>query len=360
MDQTPYQQLAARLDALPNGFPPTAEGIELRLLAKLFSPEEAALAARLRMTLETPDQIAARIGGDAQALRQQLKALAKRGLISIGRVESGLGYGLMPFVVGFYETQGPVIDAELAQLFEEYYTTALGPRLAEAPQVHRVLPVNESVPVDIAIEPYESAAEIVNAAAAWGVVDCICRKQKALIGDACEHPIEICMVLSDRPGVFDHSPYVRALTREGALAKLQEAADAGLVHTVGNHQREQQYICNCCTCSCGILRGISELGIANAAARSAFVSHIDADTCTACETCMDYCQFEALALNDAGIMEVNTLRCTGCGQCVVHCPDDAPALTRRPDDEVKPVPATEHDWGEERALARGIRLADVL
>ena len=41
MIDTPYQRLAERLDALPNGFPPTADGVELRLLAKLFTPEEA-------------------------------------------------------------------------------------------------------------------------------------------------------------------------------------------------------------------------------------------------------------------------------------------------------------------------------
>ncbi|MCZ7540040.1 MAG: hypothetical protein M5U29_09030 [Anaerolineae bacterium] len=50
MDWAPYRRLAARLDALPNGFPPTEEGIELRLLAKLYTPEQAALAAELRLT----------------------------------------------------------------------------------------------------------------------------------------------------------------------------------------------------------------------------------------------------------------------------------------------------------------------
>ncbi len=166
-------------------------------------------------------------------------------------------------------------------------------------------------------------------------------------------------MLSDRPNVFDRSPHVRALTQEEALGKLQEAADAGLVHTLGNHQREQQYICNCCTCSCGILRSISEMGIANAAARSAFVSVIDEDTCTACEICLEYCQFDALALNDAGIMSVEAMRCTGCGLCVVHCPDDAPHLVRRPEDEIKPVPVTEHEWEEKRAAARGVNLDEV-
>ena len=60
MDNTPYLELAARLDELPQGFPSTEDAAELRLLARLFTPEEAALAARLRLTLETPAEIAAR------------------------------------------------------------------------------------------------------------------------------------------------------------------------------------------------------------------------------------------------------------------------------------------------------------
>ena len=58
MDNTHYRALAARLDELPNGFPPTEDGAELRLLARLFSAEEAALVAQLRLTRETPAQIA--------------------------------------------------------------------------------------------------------------------------------------------------------------------------------------------------------------------------------------------------------------------------------------------------------------
>ena len=45
MNENPYKSLAERLDALPNGFPPTADGAELRLLVYLYTPEQAALAA---------------------------------------------------------------------------------------------------------------------------------------------------------------------------------------------------------------------------------------------------------------------------------------------------------------------------
>lgn len=47
-----YKRLAERLDCLPNGFPPTDDGTELKLLARLFTPEEAELASQLRLILE--------------------------------------------------------------------------------------------------------------------------------------------------------------------------------------------------------------------------------------------------------------------------------------------------------------------
>ena len=116
-----YRTLAERLNALPNGFPPTSSGVELRLLARLFTPEEAALASELRLTLETRDEIAARTGRDPRALLGQLIGMAKRGLIKARRIPTGWGFGLLPFVVGIYEMQGPTIDSELARLFEDYY-----------------------------------------------------------------------------------------------------------------------------------------------------------------------------------------------------------------------------------------------
>lgn len=358
MTADPYQLLAQRLDSLPNGFPPTEDGSELRLLACLFAPEEAALAAQLRLTKESPEQIAARTGGDLEQIGQMLKSMARRGLIAAGRTEAGLGFGLLPFVVGIYEMQIGHIDAELARLFEDYYHKAFGGILSVAPPVHRVIPVGESVKVGLEIRPYDSAAEIVANARAWGVLDCICRVQKALIGEACEHPVDVCMALSSKPGAFDHSPVVRALTQEQALETLQRAAQAGLVHSVSNNQRDTWYICNCCTCSCGVLRGLKELGIANVVVRSPFVNQVDEDRCLACGDCLEACQFGALSLGTTA--QVDAYRCTGCGVCVLTCPEGALGLVQRPEAEVPAVPETEMDWMRQRAAARGIDLGQVL
>jgi Na+-translocating ferredoxin:NAD+ oxidoreductase subunit B len=357
-DITPYQKLAKRLDTLPNGFPPTPDGSELRLLAKLYSPEEAEIASQLRLTLETPKQIAARIGGEEHSLRKQLKEMSLRGLIAAGKAQGGLGFGLMPFVVGVYEMQFASMDEELAELFESYYYQAFRKMLEMQPPIHRVIPVNQSIPFGIEVQPFESAAKIIASNKSWGVLDCICRKQKMLIGQPCQHPLDVCMAMSTIPGAFDHSPTIRALTQDEALQVLRRAAEAGLVHSVSNNQDGLWYICNCCTCSCGILRGMSELGLAGVVARSAFVNTVDSQLCVLCGDCIERCQFNALSMEET--LNIDTRRCTGCGVCVLTCQEGALQLVLRPETEITPPPVRDIDWMKARARSRELDLDEVL
>ncbi len=354
----PYKQLAERLDSLPNGFPPTDDGAELRLLAKIFTPEEAELASQLRVWRETAEQIATKLGRDQPSTRQLLKLMARKGLISAGKAEGGLGYGLLPFVVGIYENQIGNLDKELASLFEDYYQRSFAQMMAVRPQIHRVVPVGESIKMNMQVAPYESAAGIIEHAQSWGVIDCICRKQTALIGRPCKHPVDVCMIFSDTPGAFETTSDLKALTKEEAYAVLRRADEAGLVHSVSNNQRGNWYICNCCTCSCGILRGMAEMGIANVVASSAFVNTVDEEQCTACGLCVDSCQFDAISMD--GVAKVNRTKCVGCGVCVNACEDKALILVRRPEEEIKPVPVNLYEWGSQRAADRGIDLSSIL
>ncbi len=357
MDGSPYARLAARLNELPNGFPP-ADGIELRLLAKLFTPEEAELAAGLRLTLETPAEIAQRLGGDPQALRQQLKGMVARGLITAGRAPAGgLGYGLLPFVVGIYEMQAGRLDAELAQLFEAYYQRSFRQSFQQQPPLHRVIPINQSIRQNLEVHPYESAVGIIMNAKSWGVTDCICRKQQALLGHSCEHPLDVCMVFSETPGFFEQKQNIRSLTQTQALATLQRAAEAGLVHSTSNSQQGLWYLCNCCTCACGFLRSLSQLGVANVIARSAFACQVDEDLCSGCRDCEDSCSFSALTVDY--VAQVDATRCAGCGVCNLACSQGALSLRRRSEEEILAPPRTEEDWRQLRAEARGIDLAAV-
>ncbi len=358
MSDDVYRRLALRLDAVPNGFPATESGVELRLLAKLFTPEQATLAAEMRMAYEPAEDIAARAGVDPSAAYRTLKAMAKRGLIYAGRGDAGLAFRLMPFVVGIYEEQLPRLDAELAELFEAYLQESRGSTIYGPTPVHRVIPVSEAVPVDLEIFPYESAAALIDGAKSWGVRDCICRMQKRLIGEGCEHPVQNCLVFAPVEGVFDHSEVDRAITKDEALSILQETEAAGLVHTAGNFRDDHNYICNCCTCSCGILRGVAEFGIQSAVAHSEFRAVVDADACAACGDCLERCQFDALSL-PAYVCIVDNARCVGCGQCVTVCRTGALQMARRPEGERAPLAANRKAWAAHRAQERGISLADV-
>ncbi|UCC60896.1 MAG: 4Fe-4S binding protein [Dehalococcoidia bacterium] len=361
-DDPIYKQLAQRLDTVPNGYPATDSGVELKLLAKLFTPEEAALALKLTLTPESADQIAKRIGGDPQDLEVALSGMAERGLIHEKRRKEGVSYALIPFVVGIYELQLENMDEELARIFEEYYKEGFHKLLDLEPPVQRVIPVEQNVPGDTEVMPYELASELLGEAQSWGVMDCICRKQRKLIGEGCDHPMDVCMIFSRRPGTFDESRTIKAITKEEALEVLKRSEEAGLVHTVGNTQRGVYYVCNCCSCSCAILRGISEYGLLSATAPSSFMASVDEDLCTGCELCLERCQFNAIYVDD-NLCHVDQRRCFGCGLCITTCPDEAISLISRPAAQMPVPPESMPDWMRDRAGLREIdpkQLEDVI
>jgi electron transport complex protein RnfB len=341
-----YRKLAARLDAIPNGFPASASGVELRLLAKIFTPEEAAMAAVMRLMCEPSDAIAARACIEPDATGRLLKEMVRKGLIRAEKDAGQLTFGLLPFVVGIFEEQLPRMDAELAALFEQYYQETRAGITRDSPALHRVIPVGKAIPFDVDIFLYEHAVELLDRAKSWGVRDCICRVQQRLTFA----PVE---------GVFDHSQTTRPISKEQALRILDEAEEAGLVHSAGNYRDQAFYICNCCTCCCGVMRGVAEFGVPTALAHSDFRAAVDEDVCAACGDCVERCQFGALSIPD-DVCTVDYARCVGCGLCAMACSTGALRLERRPEGEVPPPPADLKEWMILRAQGRGISIFDVL
>ncbi|MCX6138222.1 MAG: 4Fe-4S binding protein [Ignavibacteriales bacterium] len=346
-----YRKLAQFLDKLPNRFPATSSGVELRMLAKLFAPEEAALALVMGLSPESFQAIAEHAGCDPKETRDSLKRMAAKGLIDLKKGEGEFLYALRPFVVGFYESQLPRMDTEMAVLFEQYYHETKGGVLRSTPALHRVIPVEKAIPVKINIHPYERATEMIEHAQSWGVRECICRKQQHLLGKDCHHPLETCIVLGPVKNAFDRSKVDRAISKEEALQILQQTEEAGLVHSSGNYRDGHDYICNCCTCCCGIMRGIAEYGIVSAIAHSDFHIAVDEDLCNACEACLSRCQFNALSIPES-VIAADLRRCVGCGLCVLVCPTDALHMERRPSDESSIPPADIAEWRAQRVVGR--------
>jgi H+/Na+-translocating ferredoxin:NAD+ oxidoreductase subunit B len=73
--------LADHLDNLPGGFTPCDTGAEIRLLKRLFTPEDAQLSVHLTLEREDAGAIANRAGISINEAEQRLEQMASKGLI---------------------------------------------------------------------------------------------------------------------------------------------------------------------------------------------------------------------------------------------------------------------------------------
>ena len=238
LNKNVYRKLAQKLDAIPSGFAETESGIQLKLLAKIYTPEEAALASQMRLTPEDSEQISQRTKQEAVATKTMLENMAQKGLIrSVGKGEERK-FCLMPFIVGIYEAQMDRMDEELACLFEKYYKSFAEKVLSQSPALHKVIPVEKSIPVEVQVFPFEQASILLDKAKSFGVLKCICKVQKSLIGEPCKYPEEVCLVFSSAEDAFKDDTTIRILTKEEALQILKETEEAGLIHSSTNIQKD--------------------------------------------------------------------------------------------------------------------------
>ena len=342
-----YKKLARELDKIPEGYPETGSGAELQILARLFTPEQAELACHLKPEPQLAKTVAEKIGWEERRAFVALKGMTKKGLIEAEKGKGGLAFKLIPFIVGFYENQYGRFDEEFAHLVEAYFEEAFHKMMSVTPPIHRIIPLDEVIPVNVEVMPYERATTYIDEANSFGVIPCACRVQKRLIGQGCEHTVENCLLFSSRPNAFKRRDEIRTITKEEALEILADADEEGLVHSTTNVQKGVTYICNCCTCSCAILRGLTQYGYLNAVGSSDFFATVNESLCTGCMACIDRCQFNALEVRD-GVCQVDRSRCYGCGLCVSVCPSWALSLKLKPEAEIQPPPGTESQWREER------------
>ncbi len=84
-----YNTLAEALNKLPNAFPRTKSNVELLLLKKIFSPEEAWLAGQLTIERESIETISKRVGLTIEETKKRLGTMSRRGFVQ-GSESGGL------------------------------------------------------------------------------------------------------------------------------------------------------------------------------------------------------------------------------------------------------------------------------
>ena len=356
MDDAIYESLADALDRLPHGFPRTASKVEIEVLKMMFTPEEARIAAALSEEFEPAAAVAGRLGEAGREVEARLRLMSRKELTQ-SKIHDGTRlFRLNQFIVGGYEAAMARLEGEeahrFAHLIEEYWTSTggLAGIMTPGPALHRVLPSRGALKSEW-ILPYDDVAALLGEARSFVLGDCVCRKQQDLVGTRkCSFPRRACLSFSpvERPAHPD------GVTREEALAFLKEAEEIGLVHTVSNVAAGINYVCNCCSCCCGILRSILEFGLGDSVAHANYSCSINREICAGCGICVDRCQVRAVTM-EGSVVAVDKERCIGCGLCVTTCAAGAARLALKPAGEIVDPPADLGEWSRLRRANRGSR-----
>lgn len=344
-----YERLRKHLDKHAAGAPESPEIMEI--LSTLFTPEEAKIAVATPFRPATAREVAERARVSEEEAKIHLESMADKGLVYAREKDGQWGYALLPIMPGIFEfpyMKGMKDEKlnRLSKLWENYLIGHAEEMGKIGTPFARVIPIGEAVESEPAVLTYEKVYELIERARFVGLAHCACRTAFS----HCDRPLEACMVFDDTCRYLVERGFARYLTKDEMKEKLKEFDKIGLVHTVNNSQDKLQFICNCCTCCCGFLRGLKEFKIPNFLASSGFVPQIDEELCSGCEICVERCQMDAISTVD-GVAHVNEERCIGCGLCVTGCDTEAATLIRS---GKKPeVPETMREMGARILEARG-------
>ena len=310
-----YEELRVRLDGMATGYPVSGSGVELRILKRLFRPEEAELFLHLSPRPERPLEVAGRIGMSAEATAEKLENMAKKGLLFRIRKEDGPRYAAAPYVVGIFEFQVNNMDRDLARDMDEYFESALGRTIQSfKTPVMRSIPINRKIAVKWPVAPYEDALAIIDAQDTIAVAPCICRTCAGYAQKGCGKPVETCFMFGSHAHYYVENGMGRYIDKEEARKILERNDEAGLVIQPFN-SRKVGGMCSCCGDCCGMLRSLKKQPSPAGAVQSNYFARAASDECAGCGTCVERCQMEAVALVEEKAV-IHLDRCIGCGLCV--------------------------------------------
>jgi NAD-dependent dihydropyrimidine dehydrogenase PreA subunit len=339
-----YQDLRKHLDNQAVGFPATKSGAEIRILKRLFTPEEAALAMNLTYrpcsaeefynTVKTGEMTLA----DAEKI---LDGMRDKGAIGHVNKENKRYYFLMPFVVGMYELQLGRLTPEFIGDVTEFFSDrnfGLSLLSTKLPQM-RTIPVQKSIKVEHHVTSYDNAREIINETEGpIAILECICRTMTESTGQPCQMTSrrELCMCFNEWAELAIKQGIGRSVSKDEALEIMLRNEEDGLVLQPSN-DKKVEFICACCGCCCGMLRMQKNLPKPLDFWATNYYAAIDAERCNGCGVCVERCQVNAAGLDgNTGLAVINLDRCIGCGNCVAACPSEAVNLVKKEKETVPP------------------------
>lgn len=339
-----YRRLQRHLDRMPVGFPAAPSGVEIRILKRLFTPEEAEIALELSAIPEPAAVIHRRFGSriELDELRRKLQHMGEKGSILAFPSGGEMRFGKMAFAIGMYERQLKTLTREFELESRQYFDEAFGSAFHTGKTTQlRIVPVNKDVAAQRAVTTYDRIRAHVEASPGpFGTLRCICRHGHDLLEKPCRQTKlrDNCLMIGPAAQWAADSGTGRAVTREQMLALLDQADRDGLVLEPEN-TKSPMFVCCCCGCCCGVLESAKRLPRPVDFFSTNFYAAADGEVCESCGMCETRCQMDAIASVEGKVV-VDRARCIGCALCISTCPSGALRLEavehpKEPPDDTK-------------------------
>jgi Na+-translocating ferredoxin:NAD+ oxidoreductase subunit B len=340
-----YQELRKHLDHQAVGLPATKSGAEIRILKRIFTPEEARLAVHLSYHPQSSTQIYEIIRSSGMSkvdMENMLDSMVQKGGIMYVEKNNVRHYYNMPFVVGILEQQlGRLTPDFLADLEEYQKNRAFGITMltTKVPQM-RTIPVGKSIQVQHHVTTYDNVKELINATEGpIAVQACLCRKISEIHGKKCKQTsrLETCMGFGEWAKEGIRAGVSRGISKDEALEIIKQNEADGLVLQPSNDQKVE-FVCSCCGCCCGMLVALKMLPKVTDYWATNYYAAVNTEICTSCGTCVERCPMNAAKINEKGRSStINLDHCIGCGNCVATCPSGALSLVKREKETIPPI-----------------------
>lgn len=348
---------AARTIVKAGQLPMVVNETLIELLKLIITKDQAKFITIFRKPSLSIDQLREKTTLDKKALHKILNELMDNGVI-VGTKSRSTGtavYRLLGPFPGMFEytnLRGETNEKhkKMAELFEQIFIEmrkgtqsnyeSVVKQFANFPPVVRIVPVEEEI-VDIPVDkvmPFEEVSKIVDKYDDIALAYCYCRHSRDLLNEPCKVTDERknCFLLGKSAQFAIEHRFANPVSKNEAKKIIKKASDEGLVHKAFHvHLRtelEEEAICNCCACCCGIFQLYSR-GVMPYHCFTNYLATVIDDKCIGCETCVDMCPMNAIEL-EGSIAKFNDSKCIGCGVCAHHCPEDAISLKRTGNREV--------------------------
>ena len=240
-----YRTLQKHLDKQAVGFPATRSGAEIRILERLFTPEEAKMALHLTYHPVSIVDVHEKTKAEdisLEDLESILNNMAIKG--AIGKIVKNNTdyYHTIPFAVGMLEYQVNRLSPEFVDDTVDLIAsrnTGLALLSTKVPQM-RTIPVEESIKVEHHVTTYDNLRELIEGTEGpISVQECLCRQSASIRGYPCKKTsrLEICMAFGDMARVFLEAGTARQITKGEAIEIQRQNQAEGLVLQPSNDQK---------------------------------------------------------------------------------------------------------------------------